>query len=106
MITLPFTFNDELIVEAPETISALKLVLFNNEVDVAFKFSIFNFEKVEILFILLNMVVDVAFKLSIFNFEKVEILFKLVNNVVDVACKFVIFNLEYVVNQSKALAKD
>ncbi len=31
--------------------------------NVAFKLSIFNFEKVEILFKLLNMVVDVAFKL-------------------------------------------
>jgi hypothetical protein len=32
----------------------------------------FNLEKVEILLKLLNMVVDVAFKFSTFNFEKVD----------------------------------
>ncbi len=69
---LPTTFNDELIVvawfkvvdpetfkvdthvDAPDTYKLVKLVLLNNDVDVAFKLSIFNFEYVEILFKLLN----------------------------------------------------
>ncbi len=59
---LPTTFNDELIVvalfngvdpetfkvdahvDAPHTYKVVKLVLLNNDVDVAFKLSIFNFE--------------------------------------------------------------
>ena len=44
-------------------------------------------------------VVDVAFKLSMFSFEKVEILFKLLNIVVDVAFKLLIDNVELVDNE-------
>jgi hypothetical protein len=43
----------------------VKLVLLKNDVDVAFKLSIFNFEKVEILFKLVNIVLLVAVKLVI-----------------------------------------
>ncbi len=92
----PETFKVDTHVDAPDTYTLVKLVLLNNDVDVAFKLSIFNFEKVEILFKLLNNVVDVAFKLSIFNFEKVEILFRLLKMVVDVAFKLSIFNFESV----------
>jgi hypothetical protein len=50
-ISLPFIFNELLIVEAPLTNKLVKLVLFNNEVDVAFKLLIDNVELVDNEFI-------------------------------------------------------
>ncbi len=108
---LPTTFNDELIVvslfnvvdpetfkvdthvDAPDTYKLVKFVLLNNDVDVAFKLSIFNFEKVEILFKLVKMVVDVVFKLLMLKTELDDNEFKFVNMVVDVAFKLLILKL-------------
>ncbi len=78
-IILPTTFNELLIVDAPETNKLVKLVLFNNDNDVAFKLLIENVEALDKLFKLVNIVVDVAFKLLIDNVEALDKLFKLVN---------------------------
>ncbi len=85
VVKLPDTFNELLIVDAPETNKLVKFVLFNNDVDVAFKLLIDNIEFDDKLFKLLNIVVDVAFKLLIDNIEFDDKLFKLLNIVVDAA---------------------
>ena len=46
-IILPVIFNDEFIVDAPETNKLVKFVLFNNDVDVAFKLLIDKFDAVD-----------------------------------------------------------
>ncbi len=95
-VVTPETFNELLIVDAPETNKLVKLVLFNNDELVEFKLLIDNVEALAKLFKLVNIVVLVAFKLLIDNVEALDKEFKLVNIVVDVACKFGIFNAEYV----------
>ena len=79
-IILPVIFNDEFIVDAPDTNKLVKLVLFNNDVDVAFKLLIDNVELVDKLFKLLNIVFDVLFKLLIDNVDVCDKLFKFVVN--------------------------
>ncbi len=81
------TFNDELIVDAPDTIKLVKLILLNNEVDVAFKLLLFKTELDDNEFKLVNIIVDVAFKLLILKTELDDSAFKLVNMVVYVAFK-------------------
>ena len=46
-VVTPDTFNELLIVDAPETNKLVKLVLFNNDVLVEFKLSIFNLLNVD-----------------------------------------------------------
>ena len=104
-------------VDEEETNKLVKLVLFNNDVDVAFKLLIDRVEFEDNEFKLLNIVDDVVFKLLIDRVEFVDNEFKLVNIVddvvfkllicgvcpftnpnivVDVACKFDIFKVEVV----------
>ena len=93
-IILPVIFNDEFIVDAPETNKLVKFVLLNIDVDVLFKLLIDNVELVDKLFILLNIVVEVLFKLLIDNVELVDKLFKLLNIVVEVLFKLLIDNID------------
>ena len=84
-IILPVIFNDEFIVDAPETNKLVKFVLFNNDVDVAFKLLI---DKVDAADKLVKSVLNVSverFKVDIdvliLFIEKVDdddILFKFV----------------------------
>ena len=66
-IILPVIFNDEFIVDAPETNKLVKFVLFNNDVDVAFKLLIEKVEFVDKLFKLLNIVFCVP--ITLFKIE-------------------------------------
>ena len=77
---LPTIFNDDNNVDAPETNKLVKLVLFNNVVDVLFKLLIDKVELVDKLFKLVNIVVEVLFKLLIDNVEFVDKLVKFVVN--------------------------
>ena len=93
---LPLTFNVEFNVVAPEINILVKFVLFNNDVDVAFKLLINKVELVDKLFKLVNIVFDVLFKLVIDNLELVDKLFKLVNIVFDVLFILLIDSIELV----------
>ena len=61
-IILPVIFNDEFIVDAPETNKLVKLVLFNNDVDVLFKLLIDNVDALDKLFILSLFWLNEVFK--------------------------------------------
>ncbi len=100
-ISLPFIFNVELIVDAPLTNKLVKLVLFNDEVDVAFKLLMLKTELDDNEFKLVNIVVDVAFKLLMLKTELDDNEFKLVNTVVDVAFKLLILKTELDDNEFK-----
>ena len=95
-IILPVIFNDEFIVDAPETNKLVKFVLFNNDVDVAFKLLIDKVEFVDKLFKLVNIVYEVLFRLVIDKVDALDKLFKLVNIVVDVLFKLLIDKVEFV----------
>ena len=60
-VVVPDTFNDDNNVDALLTYKLEKLVLLNNEVDVAFKLLINKIELVDNEFKLVNIVVDVVF---------------------------------------------
>ena len=64
-IILPVIFNDEFIVDAPETNKLVKFVLFNNDVDVAFKLLIDKVDDDDILFKFVFVAYTVKFGLFI-----------------------------------------
>jgi hypothetical protein len=92
----PVTFNELLIVEAPETNKLVKFVLL-------FKLVIDNVEPDDNEFKLLNIVVDVAPKLFIAVMNTEFDVVKLANIVVEVAFKLLIDNVELVDNEFKLL---